>query len=89
MPLRATKSSAAREEAVKDEMKIAEVAEKLVRLDGKPLTDAQKKELLKKIKEGEAHLDFDPRKFRLKHGIRNYIEPGSGMTASTLGAFKG
>ena len=47
------------------------------------------KELLKKIKEEEAHLDFDPRKFKLKHGIRNYVEPGSGMSASTVGAFKG
>jgi hypothetical protein len=68
---------------------VAAVSEKLTRLDGKPLTDAQKKELLKKIKEEEAHLDFDPRKFKLKHGIRNYVEPGSGMSSSTVGAFKG
>lgn len=53
------------------------------------MSDAQKSELLKKIKEGEAHLDFDPRKYRLKHGIRNYVEPGSKMTASSVGAFKG
>jgi len=65
------------------------VSSKLTRLDGKPLTDAQKSELLKQIKQEEAHLDFDPRKFKLKHGIRNYVEPGSKQTSSSVAAFQG
>ena len=47
---------------------------KLVRLDGKALTEKQRQELIKKemdaLKKEEE--DFDPRKHRLKHGIRNY-----------------
>jgi len=44
-----------------------------VRLDGKGLTDKQKNELLQKHeKEVKNEEDFDPRKHRLKHGIRNY-----------------
>lgn len=47
---------------------------KMTRLDGKPITEKQKQDLLRKIKEKEQeanpNLDFDPRKFKLKHGIR-------------------
>ncbi len=44
-----------------------------MRLDGKALTDKQKTELLKKHDdEKKKEEDFDPRKHRLVHGIRNY-----------------
>lgn len=48
--------------------------EKYTRVDGKPLTKKQKKELFQKKQEGETKEDenFDPRQHRLKHGIRNY-----------------
>jgi hypothetical protein len=50
------------------------MAMKMTRLDGKPITEKQKQDLLRKIKEKEQeanpNLDFDPRKFKLKHGIR-------------------
>ncbi len=47
---RASKSTKEKEETAINEKKIAQVADKLTRLDGKPLTEAQKSELLKKIK---------------------------------------
>jgi hypothetical protein len=49
---------------------------KFVRLDGKQLTQKQREELMKKelekIEGAKKEEDFDPRKHRLKHGIRNY-----------------
>lgn len=56
--------------------KIIENAKKLVRLDGKQLTQKQIDEMVKKemesMKKKVDEEDFDPRKHRLKHGIRNY-----------------
>lgn len=53
--------------------KIKELETKFVRLDGKALTDKQKKELLQKEEDArKKEEDFDPRKHRLTHGIRNY-----------------
>lgn len=53
--------------------KVQELEAKHVRLDGKALTDKQKQELLKKEAESKKkEEDFDPRKHRLVHGIRNY-----------------
>lgn len=54
--------------------KIKEMESKFVRLDGKALTDKQRQELIKKEMDAlrKAEDDFDPRKHRLKHGIRNY-----------------
>ncbi|TNV87553.1 hypothetical protein FGO68_gene3297 [Halteria grandinella] len=56
--------------------KIVENAKKLVRLDGKQLTQKQIDEMVKKelesVKKKVNEEDFDPRKHRLKHGIRNY-----------------
>ena len=53
--------------------KIRELETKFVRLDGKALTDKQKKELLQKSEDSKKkEEDFDPRNHRLKHGIRNY-----------------
>lgn len=53
-----------------------ELEQKFVRLDGKALTEKQKQELMKKemekIEGAKKEEDFDPRKHRLKHGIRNY-----------------
>jgi hypothetical protein len=40
---------------------------------------------LSEIKKKEAHLDFDPRKFRLKYGIRGYVEQGSKTKAEFSG----
>ena len=45
--------------------------------------------MLQKFKDEEKkeNPDFDPRKHRLKHGIRNYREPGE--AAKVTGAFTG
>jgi hypothetical protein len=52
---------------------LKELESKFVRLDGKTLTEKQKKELLKKdeAKNKNENEDFDPRLHRLTHGIRN------------------
>ena len=51
-----------------------EMEAKFKRLDGKQLSDKQRQELIEKeltaMKKNDE--DFDPRKHRLKHGIRNY-----------------
>jgi hypothetical protein len=53
--------------------KLKELESKFKRLDGKALTEKQKQELLKKEMDAKKkEEDFDPRKHRLKHGIRNY-----------------
>ena len=53
-----------------------ELSGKFKRLDGKQLTQKQKEDLIKqeleKIQVARKDEDFDPRKHRLKHGIRNY-----------------
>jgi hypothetical protein len=53
------------------------------------LTEKQKLDLLNKVKEEEKkeNPDFDPRKHRLVHGIRNYTEHGK--PAFMPGAFQG
>ena len=58
-------------------------------MDGKALTEKQKKEILEKMnaEEKAENPDFDPRKHRLIHGIRNYRE--AGQTKYELGAFEG
>jgi hypothetical protein len=68
---------------------MAEIEEKFKRIDGKKLTEKQMQELLKKVKDDEKkeNPDFDHRKHRLKHGIRNYREPGE--AAKVAGAFTG
>ena len=56
------------------EKKVKELEAKFKRLDGKALTEKQRQDLVKKeldaIKKNDE--DFDPRKHKLKHGIRNY-----------------
>ena len=53
--------------------KVKELEQKFVRIDGKALTEKQKNELLhKELDKQKKEEDFDPRKHRLKHGIRNY-----------------
>jgi hypothetical protein len=43
------------------------------RLDGKPLKSKQVESLVKEYEEArKRELEFDPRKHRLKHGIRNF-----------------
>lgn len=50
-----------------------EFAEKYKRIDGKLLTEKQKLDLLKDLEtDKKDEEDFDPRKHRLRHGIRNY-----------------
>ena len=58
-------------EAVK---KVKEMEAKFKRLDGKQLSEKQRDELIKKELDAmtKTDEDFDPRKHRLKHGIRNY-----------------
>ena len=58
-------------EAIK---KVKEMEAKFKRLDGKQLSEKQRQELIQKELEGmkKSDEDFDPRKHRLKHGIRNY-----------------
>ena len=62
---------------------------KHARIDGKQLTEKQKRELLakEKAKQQEENPDFDPRKHKLVHGIRNYREKG--QAAFEQGAFEG
>ena len=59
------------------------------RIDGKPLTEKMIREQLKKMKDKkqEENPTFDPRKNRLKHGIRNYREAGEAK--HEIGAFTG
>ena len=63
--------------------KVEEAEAKHTRLDGKKLTEKQKQDLVKKemdkLKKEEE--DFDPRKHRLKHGIRNYDRTVGGAAA--------
>jgi len=84
-----TSSVVKAEERAKDEKKIAELEEKYKRIDGKKLTEKQKQDLLQKFKDDEKreNPDFDPRQHRLKHGIRNYREPGE--APKTTGTFVG
>lgn len=51
--------------------RIKELEGKIVRLDGKALTDKQREELIKKEIDSskKSDEDFDPRQHRLKHGI--------------------
>ena len=67
--------------------KILEKTKNLRRLDGKELTEKQiqemvKKEMLTMKKDDE---DFDPRKHRLKHGIRNYDQANGNAPAKFEG----
>ena len=64
------------EQALKAEAlkKVKEMEAKFKRLDGKQLSEKQREELIKKELDAmtKTDEDFDPRKHRLKHGIRNY-----------------
>ena len=51
--LRPSKSTVEKDEAKKDQQKIEAIEHKYQRIDGKKLTDKQKLDLLKKIKEEE------------------------------------
>jgi len=68
---------------------MAELEEKYKRIDGKALTQKQKRELLAKAKEQEKaeNPTFDPRQHRLKHGIRHYRAEGEAQ--HEIGAFEG
>jgi hypothetical protein len=56
----------------------------MTRLDGKQMTQKQIDEMVKKeleqVKKKVDEEDFDPRKHRLKHGIRNY-DKSAGVSA--------
>lgn len=82
-----TQRRAAEEE--KDAARLAQVQSKYTRIDGKELTQKQKREILEKLKKQEQaeRPDFDPRKHRLTHGIRGYRE--AGQQAHVPGAFQG
>ena len=55
------------------EAKKAEIMQMYKRLDGKRLNQKQIDNLLKEHEEArKRELEFDPRKHRLEHGIRNY-----------------
>jgi hypothetical protein len=62
---------------------------KYTRIDGKELTQKQKREILEKLKADEKaeNPEFDPRKHRLTHGIRGWHE--SGTQVHEPGAFQG
>ena len=76
-------------EAERDAAKLAAVAGKYTRIDGKQLTDQQKRDILNQLKAQEKaeKPDFDPRKHRLQHGIRNFVE--AGQQAHLPGSFAG
>lgn len=73
----------------KDQEKMAALEEKYKRIDGKALTAKQKRDLLAKVKEQEKieNPSFDPRKHKLKHGIRHFREEGEAQ--HEIGAFEG
>ena len=48
--------------------------EKFTRIDGKKLTQKQKEKLYNKVKEESKEEGYNPRKCRLKHGIKDYDE---------------
>ena len=73
IPLTKKKSHFVIDEDEEKMKKLKELEKKHVRLDGKGLSEKQKQELLKKHEEEvKKEEDFDPRKHRLTHGIRNY-----------------
>ena len=51
---------------------------KYKRIDGKELTSRQQRNILDQLKKQklEENPEFDPRKHRLQHGIRNYLQHG-------------
>jgi len=56
-----------------EKKKLDDLEKKHMRLDGKSLTDKQRQMLLTKDEEKQKkNEDFDPRKHRLQHGIKNY-----------------
>ena len=57
---------------------MASIAGKYTRIDGKELSQKQKREIIQQMKEKEKaeNPEFDPRRHRLTHGIRNYREVG-------------
>lgn len=65
------------------EKKVKDLEAKFKRLDGKALTDKQRQELIQKelnaIKNNDEN--FDPRKHKLKHGIRNYDQAAGNSNA--------
>lgn len=66
------------QEEEQDAARLAAVQSKYTRIDGKELSLKQKREILEKIKADERaeNPEFDPRKHRLVHGIRNFVEAG-------------
>lgn len=58
---------------------------KFTRLDGKKMTEKQKKELLAAEKAKDIREDqFDPRKHRIPHGIRGYQKKVQGQNFSDI-----
>ena len=73
IPMQKKNSKFVVDEEAENQKKIKELEQKFKRLDGKALTQDQKKLLLQKEEESrKKESDFDPRKHRLVHGIRNY-----------------
>ena len=77
------------QEEEKDAQLLASEIGKYKRIDGKELTARQKRDILAQLKKQklEENPEFDPRKNRLQHGIRNYLQ--SGQTRHEPGAFAG
>ena len=73
----------------KDQELLASVKDKYQRIDGKELTAKQQRDIITKLKKQkmEENPEFDPRKHRLTHGIRNYKM--SGEKTYEPGAFSG
>ena len=71
--------------------KVDEYCKKHPRLDGRAHTEAQRKEIAQQLIEEakKAGLDFDPRKCRLTHGIRGYVEPKNKDVPMNTGQVKG
>ena len=59
--------------------KVDEYCKNHPRLDGRQHTEAQRREIAQQLIEEakRAGLDFDPRKCRIPHGIRGYVEPST------------
>lgn len=57
-----------------DKIKEMKLDEKFTRIDGKKLTQKQKEKIYHKTKEETKEEGYNPRKCRLKHGIKDYDE---------------
>ena len=79
LPLAKTKSTIESEKEGKYRQEAEKILAGAARIDGKKPTAAQVNEVIKQLKQKDEEdlVDFDPRKHRLPHGIRGYVDPAN------------